>query len=74
MADNCSTPKPFLDRAVAQTPDPDAIRMLGEVNMKLLASPLMMPGKEYYTIQGGDYLQKIAKKYKNHRGTHQKDE
>ena len=56
--------KTILDRAVAQTPDPDAIRMLGEVNMKLLASPLMMPGKEYYTIQGGDYLQKIAKKYK----------
>ena len=24
---------------------------------------LMMPGKEYYVIQSGDYLQKIAKKY-----------
>lgn len=44
-------------------PDPDAIELLGDVNMKLLKSSLMMPGKEYYVIQSGDYLQKIAKKH-----------
>lgn len=55
--------KAILDRTVASTPDADAIQLLGEVNMKLLKSPLMMPGKEYYVIQSGDYLQKIAKKF-----------
>ena len=55
--------KNILDRAVATTPDPEAIRLLGEVNIKLLKSPLMMPGKEYYAIQSGDYLQKIARNY-----------
>jgi lipoprotein-anchoring transpeptidase ErfK/SrfK len=42
---------------------PDAVKLLGEVNIKVLKSPLMMPGKEYYVIESGDYLQKIAKKY-----------
>lgn len=53
----------LLNRIIAKDPDPDAVQLLGEVNMKLLKSPLMMPGKEYYVIQSGDYLQKIAKKY-----------
>lgn len=53
--------KGMLDRLVATSPDPEAIKLLGEVNMKLLTSPVMMPGKEYYVIQSGDYLQKIAK-------------
>lgn len=52
-----------LNKAVATNPDKEAIKLLGEVNMKLLRSSLMMPGKEYYVIQSGDYLQKIAKKY-----------
>jgi lipoprotein-anchoring transpeptidase ErfK/SrfK len=52
-----------LDKLVAATSDPDAIALLGEVNLTLLKSPLMMPGKEYYVIQSGDYLQKIAKQY-----------
>ncbi len=53
-----------LNQIVATTPDPEAIELLGSVNMQLLKAPLMMPGKEYYVIQSGDYLQKIAKKYK----------
>lgn len=52
-----------LTQAVATTPDPGAIKLLGEVNIKLLKSSLMMPGKQYYVIQSGDYLQKIAKKF-----------
>ena len=43
--------------------DPEAVRLLGDVNIKVLKSPLMMSGKEYYVIQSGDYLQKIAKKH-----------
>ncbi len=56
--------KIMLDRLVASSPDAEAIKLLGEVNIKLLKSPLMMPGKEYYVIQSGDYLQKIAKNHK----------
>jgi lipoprotein-anchoring transpeptidase ErfK/SrfK len=52
-----------LNKVVANHPDPEAIKLLGEVNMKLLKSALMMQGKEYYVIQSGDYLQKISKKY-----------
>lgn len=52
-----------LDKLVEATPDPEAIKLLGEVNMQLLKSALMMPGKEYYVIQSGDYLQKIAKQF-----------
>ncbi len=52
-----------LDKLVETTPDPEAVKLLGDTNMKLLKSPLMMPGKEYYVIQSGDYLQKIAKNY-----------
>ncbi len=55
--------KAILDKVVATSSDPQAIKLLGEVNMKLLKSALMMPGKEYYVIQPGDYLQKIAKKF-----------
>lgn len=52
-----------LNNLVATNPDPEAVKLLGDVNMQLLTSSLMMPGKEYYVIQSGDYLQKIAKKY-----------
>jgi len=52
-----------LNQLVARYPDPEAIKLLGSTNMQLLKSPLMMPGKEYYVIQSGDYLQKIAKKH-----------
>jgi lipoprotein-anchoring transpeptidase ErfK/SrfK len=55
--------KIILDKLVANTPETEAINLLGDVNMRLLKSPLVMPGKEYYTIVSGDYLQKIAKKY-----------
>jgi len=52
-----------LNKLVAASSDPEAVKLLGSVNMKLLKAPLMMPSKEYYVIQSGDYLQKIAKKY-----------
>lgn len=55
--------KEELDTLIETTPDTAAIKLLGEVNMKLLKSPVMTPFKEYYSIQSGDYLQKIAKKY-----------
>ena len=56
--------KATLDKLVTTSPAPEAVKLLGEVNITLLKSPQMMPGKEYYVIQSGDYLQKIAKKYK----------
>jgi lipoprotein-anchoring transpeptidase ErfK/SrfK len=52
-----------LDQIVASSPDPEAIKLLGDVNMTMLKSSIPMPGKERYSIQSGDYLQKIAKKY-----------
>lgn len=52
-----------LDRIVADSDDAEAIELLSKTNMKLLKSALMMPGKQYYVIQSGDYLQKIAKKF-----------
>lgn len=55
--------KTILDGIVANTPDPDAIKLLGEVNMQLLKSSILMPGKEYYAIQSGDSLSKIATKF-----------
>ncbi|MDF7807310.1 L,D-transpeptidase family protein [Pontiellaceae bacterium B12219] len=55
--------KKQLDTIVETTPDPEAIKLLGEVNIKMLKSAIPMPGKERYAIQPGDYLQKIAKKY-----------
>jgi hypothetical protein len=58
--------KTMLDQLVDTTPDPEAIKLLGEVNIQILKSPRMMEGKEYYSIQSGDYLQKIAR---NHNTT-----
>lgn len=55
--------KNALEQLLATAPDAEAITLLGDVNMRLLKSPLMMPGKEYYVIQSGDYLQKIAKNF-----------
>jgi lipoprotein-anchoring transpeptidase ErfK/SrfK len=55
--------KKQLDQIVATTPDPEAIKLLGDVNIKMLKSAIPMAGKERYSIQSGDYLQKIAKKY-----------
>jgi len=55
--------KSQLDTIVASSPNDQAIKMLGDVNIKLLKSSIPMPGKERYSIQSGDYLQKIAKKY-----------
>jgi LysM repeat protein len=56
----------LLTKIVSSTPDPEAIKLLSDVNMQLIKSSLMMPGKEYYVIQSGDYLQKIAR---NHNTT-----
>lgn len=41
----------------------EAIKMLGDINIKTTVSALMTPEKEYYVIQSGDYLARIAKKY-----------
>ena len=60
LAGQLADAKAKLDAIVSSSPDPDAIKLLGEVNMKLLKSPIMMPGKDYYAIQSGDYLRKIA--------------
>jgi len=56
--------KAMLDRLVGTSPSPESIKLLGDVNIQLLKSPVMMPGKEYYVIQSGDYLFKIAKEFK----------
>ncbi|MDH3981855.1 MAG: L,D-transpeptidase family protein, partial [Kiritimatiellaceae bacterium] len=63
-AGQLNSAKTILDQLVSSTPDAEAIQMLGKVNMDLLKSARLMPGKEYYAIQSGDYLQKVAKKYK----------
>jgi len=63
LAGQLADAKAKLDDIVATSPNPEAIKLLGEVNMKMLKSPIMMPGKEYYAIESGDYLQKIARKY-----------
>ena len=55
--------KKQLDQIVASSPDPEAIKLLGDVNMKMLKSSIPMQGKERYSIQSGDYLQKISRKY-----------
>ncbi|WP_372795794.1 L,D-transpeptidase family protein [Pontiella sp.] len=55
--------KKQLDTIVATSPNDEAIQLLGDVNIRLLKSSIPMPGKERYSIQPGDYLQKIAKKY-----------
>ncbi|QBG46503.1 LysM peptidoglycan-binding domain-containing protein [Verrucomicrobia bacterium S94] len=55
--------KSQLDDIVARSPNDKAIELLGDVNIRLLKSSIPMPGKERYSIQPGDYLQKIAKKY-----------
>jgi lipoprotein-anchoring transpeptidase ErfK/SrfK len=55
--------KNMLDKLVATSADPEALKLLGEVNMKLLKSPVMIPGKEYHAIVSGDSLSKIAKTY-----------
>jgi len=52
-----------LYKAIAITPDPEAIALVGNVNMKLLKSARKMPGKIYYSIKPGDSLGKIARKY-----------
>ena len=53
-----------LEKLLAAYPDnAEVIDLLGQVNMKLLKSPLMMPEKEYYVIQPGDSLFKIARKF-----------
>jgi len=62
-AGQLASAKMQLDKIVISSPDPEAIKLLGEVNMKMLKSSIPMPGKERYSIQSGDYLQKISKKY-----------
>lgn len=55
--------KTALENLIADTPDPDAVKLLGDVNMKLLLSPHMFPGKVYHSVKPGEYLQKIARQH-----------
>jgi len=48
---------------------PDELRdrieiTLGELNLRLLFSPALRPDQEYYTIKRGDYIYKLAKKFR----------
>ncbi len=38
-------------------------RWLGQINLKLLLTPMAMPEKEEYLVQSGDSLERIAKKF-----------
>tara|TARA_E500000178_G_scaffold140902_1_gene140563 strand:- start:10810 stop:11688 length:879 start_codon:yes stop_codon:yes gene_type:complete len=44
-------------------PTPAVINLLGQINIQRLNSALPMEGKTFYTVQSGDYLQKIARTY-----------
>jgi lipoprotein-anchoring transpeptidase ErfK/SrfK len=42
---------------------PDAEKALGEINIQIITTPIPAPEKTDYTIQAGDSLDKIAKKF-----------
>ncbi|OUX38941.1 MAG: hypothetical protein CBE26_00230 [Kiritimatiellaceae bacterium TMED266] len=44
-------------------PSSSVIEALGQINIQRLHSALPMDGKIFYTVQSGDYLQKIARQY-----------
>jgi lipoprotein-anchoring transpeptidase ErfK/SrfK len=44
-------------------PSPEIIELLGKINIQRLQSNYPMKEKIFYTVQSGDYLQKIARKY-----------
>lgn len=54
-------------RSLEQCQDPgvvtDVERLLGQINMNLLLTPAPMPEKVDYVVQGGDSLERIAKKF-----------
>jgi lipoprotein-anchoring transpeptidase ErfK/SrfK len=56
-----------LRQWLAEQPDsplaPDAEQALGEINVQLLFTPLPAPEKVDYTIQAGDSLDRIARKF-----------
>ena len=45
------------------TPSPEIIELLGNINIARLRSNYPMKEKVLYTVESGDYLQKIARKY-----------
>lgn len=53
----------LLDSNLPEATERQVIDLLGEVNIKLLVSPIPMAEKQYYTIQSGDSLGKISVKY-----------
>lgn len=55
--------KQTLDKAISISPDPEAIALIGDVNMKLLKSARKMPGKIYYSIEPGNSLGRIARRF-----------
>lgn len=61
---NLIAAKRELDALIETTPDADAIKLLGEVNMQLLLGASMdLPGMQRYTIKSGDSLSRIAGKF-----------
>ncbi|MBU4199267.1 MAG: L,D-transpeptidase family protein [Verrucomicrobia bacterium] len=54
-------------RSLDQCKDPgvvtDVERLLGQININLLLTPALMPEKVEYVVQGGDSLERIAKKF-----------
>ncbi|MBN2685968.1 MAG: L,D-transpeptidase family protein [Pontiellaceae bacterium] len=61
---NLIAAKRDLDALIETTPDADAIKLLGDVNMTLLLGASMdLPGMQRYTIKSGDSLSRIAGKF-----------
>ncbi|MCF7847893.1 MAG: L,D-transpeptidase family protein [Kiritimatiellales bacterium] len=54
----------LLEMNLPEARQREVIALLGEVNIQLLCSPIPMAGKEYYAIQSGDSLDRIARKFK----------
>jgi len=54
----------LLETNLPETQSREVIKLLGDVNIQLLCSPIPMAGKEYYVIQSGDSLDKISRKFK----------
>jgi lipoprotein-anchoring transpeptidase ErfK/SrfK len=53
----------LLDSSMPAAVEAETMKLLGDVNMRMLLSSTPMECKEYYTIQSGDYLAKIAKQF-----------
>jgi lipoprotein-anchoring transpeptidase ErfK/SrfK len=65
--DNFQGAREKLEALLAAATNPTAVReaqdLLGEINIGLVTSPRQMPEKTDYTVQPGDTLDKIARKF-----------